>query len=374
MQGIGVIGVGRLGLCFALNAEAKGFDVIGADTDAGLISGINDRSHTSDEPGVNEALRTCTRLKCTYDVSAVLNPHRHLIFVLVATPSAADGGYDHSQVDAVASQLERFGKRADTVHLVIGCTTMPGYCNRLAERLEPLNYTISYCPEFIAQGTIMRDQLSPDQVLIGEGGTAAGDAIEAFFRTFCDNVPAFCRMDRTSAEIAKIATNCFLTTKISFANSIGDLAIKAGADPDAILHAIGADSRIGNKYLRYGFGFGGPCFPRDNRALGKFGDDIGYELLLSKATDEVNRRHLEFQFERYAHVSDETIVFDTVTYKKDSNILEDSQQLALALRLARAGRKVVVRERPSVLRILESSFPGLFILEESVTTGTRSTL
>lgn len=374
MRSIGVIGVGRLGLCFALNAEAKGFDVAGVDTDINLISRINDRSHLSDEPGVNEALRSCKDLHCSQEVHQILDPDRHLLFILVATPSTADGGYDHSQIDGVASQLEGLGKRADTVHLVIGCTTMPGYCDHLAERLEPLNYTVSYCPEFIAQGTIMRDQVNPDQVLIGEGSQEAGDAIEAFYRTFCDNVPVFCRMDRTSAEIAKIATNCFLTTKISFANSIGDLALKAGANPEAILHAIGADSRIGSKYLRYGFGFGGPCFPRDNRALGKFGDDIGYELLLSKATDEVNRRHLEFQFERYAHVSDESIVFDTVTYKKDSNILEESQQLTLALRLARAGRKVVVRERPSVLRILESSFPGLFILEESVSTETRNTL
>jgi UDPglucose 6-dehydrogenase len=363
MRGIGVIGVGRLGLCFSLNAETKGFDVIGVDTDAELISRVNDRSLESDEPGVNEALRTCTHLKCTDDVSAVLDSHRHLIFVLVATPSTSDGGYDHSQVDAVASQLERFGKRADTVHLIIGCTTMPGYCNRLAERLGPLNYTVSYCPEFIAQGTIMRDQLSPDQVLIGEGNKEAGDDIEAFFRSFCDNEPAFCRMDRISAEIAKIATNCFLTTKISFANSIGDLALKAGADPDAILNAIGADSRIGNKYLRYGFGFGGPCFPRDNRALGKFGDDIGYELLLSKATDEVNRRHLNFQFKEMMMAND-PIIFEHVSYKKGTSILEESQQLALAIMLAKAGRQVIVLEEEMVTRKLEQSYPGLFSFEK----------
>lgn len=374
MQRIGIIGTGKLGICFALNAERKGFGVLAVDINPATVSAINARTMESDEPMVQEMLSRSRSISASCDIQSILTDDVDMAFLFVATPSLPNGGYDHVQVERIASQLMLAGARKKPVNLIVGSTTMPGYCDTLAERLRPFNYTVSYCPEFIAQGTIMRDQVNPDQVLIGEGSQEAGDAIEAFYRIFCDNAPVFCRMDRTSAEIAKIATNCFLTTKISFANSIGDLAIKAGADPDAILHAIGADSRIGSKYLRYGFGFGGPCFPRDNRALGKFGDDIGYELLLSKATDEVNRRHLEFQFERYAHVSDETIVFDTVTYKKDSNILEESQQLALALRLARAGRKVIVRERPSVLRILESSFPGLFILEESVTTGTRSTL
>lgn len=362
MRSIGVIGVGRLGLCFALNAEAKGFDVVGVDTNATLIEQINARIYTSDEPGVDGALRRSTRLHCTNDLGHVLDPCRNLVFVLVATPSVADGGYDHSQVDAIAAKLERLGRRESTVHLVIGCTTMPGYCDLLAEQLAPLNYSVSYCPEFIAQGTIMRDQLSPDQVLIGEGSKESGDAIEGFFTSFCDNNPTFCRMDRISAEIAKIATNCFLTTKISFANSIGDLALKAGADPDAILNAIGSDSRIGNKYLRYGFGFGGPCFPRDNRALGKFGDDISYELLLSKATDEVNRRHLDFQFEQMMS-GDDPMVFDHVSYKKGTSILEESQQLELAVKLAQAGRHVIVREDEAVIRKLDRAYPGLFRFE-----------
>lgn len=362
MDRIGVIGIGRLGLCFALNAERKGSYVIGVDISEDTVRAVNSRTTDTDEPLVQEHLNTFTRLHATTRMAEVMEDGFRMLFLFVATPSLADGCYDHGQIDRVARKLESFGKRSSTVHLVVGCTTMPGYCDLLAARLAPLNYSVSYCPEFIAQGTIMRDQLRPDQVLIGEDSVEAGDLIEDFYRRLCDNEPAFCRMNRVSAEIAKIATNCFLTTKISFANSVGDLALRAGADPHAILNAIGADTRIGPRYLRYGFGFGGPCFPRDNRALGRFADDVGYELLISKATDEVNRRHLDFQFEEMMK-ADDPIVFDHVSYKKGTSILEESQQLALAVKLAKAGRKVIVKEDGPIISKLDSEYPGLFSFE-----------
>jgi nucleotide sugar dehydrogenase len=172
-------------------------------------------------------------------------------------------------------------------------------------------------------------------------------------------------MSRLSAEIAKIATNCFLTTKISFANSIGDLAIKVGAEPEKILNAIGADSRIGNKYLSYGFGFGGPCFPRDNKALGLFARNNDYSLLLSEATDEINKRHLAFQLQEFLnkYSEDEKIIFDGITYKKGSLLLDESQQFALAFLLAKAGRKVVLRDQEVVLTAIKKDYETLFDYE-----------
>jgi len=366
MTRIGVIGVGKLGICFALNAERKGYQVIGVDASMDTVEAINARHIASDEPLVKEYLANAGRLVASADLYSIIADDITMLFVFVATPSLPDGGYDHGQIDRIAGQLATFGKRNEVIQLVVGCTTMPGYCDQLAAKLLPLNYEVSYCPEFIAQGSIMIDQVHPDQVLIGEASENAGNMIEQFYSRFCDNTPVFCRMDRISAEMAKIATNCFLTTKISFANSIGDLAIKAGADPNKILAAIGADSRIGGKYLRYGFGFGGPCFPRDNRALGKFGDELGYELLLSKATDEVNRRHLDFQFEQYIERGDKEVVFDHVSYKKGSSIVEESQQLALAVRLAKANIRVIIRDRSNIVRFLKAEYPGLFILEEAL--------
>lgn len=365
MKKIGVIGVGKLGICFALNSERKGFHVIGVDTNPNVVSDINARDIITDEPLVKDFLATANQFEAHTSLQSIIDDEISLLFLFVATPSLADGGYDHGQIDRISKQLIEIGLRNKPIQLIVGCTTMPGYCNLLANQLLPFNYHVSYCPEFIAQGSIMRNQVMPDQVLIGEATHESGNAIKQFYTHFCDNSPVFCRMDRISAEIAKIATNCFLTTKISFANSIGDLAVKAGANPEKILAAIGSDSRIGSNYLGYGFGFGGPCFPRDNRALGKFADESGYELLLSKATDEVNRRHLDFQVQWALDKKDETIVFDYVSYKKDSTIIEESQQLALALRLARAGKTVIIRERTTIVHFLKKEYPNLFILEEA---------
>ncbi|MGB1317805.1 MAG: hypothetical protein ACPG5W_06350, partial [Flavobacteriales bacterium] len=195
-----------------------------------------------------------------------------------------------------------------------------------------------------------------------EANLEVGDRLEAIYRKMVKNQPTYCRMDPLSAEITKLATNCFLTTKISFANSIGDLATKAGANPEKILAAVGSDSRIGSKYLGYGFGFGGPCFPRDNRALGKYAESEGYPLQISKATDEVNSEHFQFQLSQYLNTYgvDEPIVFDGVAYKKGTSQLTESQQLRLAVALANKGRKVVVRDTEEVTTQLNQLYPNLF--------------
>jgi UDP-glucose 6-dehydrogenase len=164
-----------------------------------------------------------------------------------------------------------------------------------------------------------------------------------------------------SAEIAKLATNCALTMKIAFANAIGDLATAAGASPEQILAVVGGDSRIGSKFLKYGFGYGGACLTRDNRALNLFAKEIDQKLLLAIATDEMNRQHLAFQVNEYlrAYPEAEPIHFESVTYKPGTEILEESQPLALAVQLARAGRRIVIHESPAVIAVLRSKFGDL---------------
>jgi nucleotide sugar dehydrogenase len=224
---------------------------------------------------------------------------------------------------------------------------------------------VSYNPEFIAQGNIINDQLHCDHVLIGEAEKESGDLLESIYKKFCLDNPVFCRMSRLSAEICKIATNCFLTTKISFANSVGDLALKAGAEPEKILAAIGADNRIGADYLKYGFGYGGPCFPRDNRALNLYAKQLAYPLLIGEATDEVNRRHLLFQIEKYlsSYPDGEPIVFEGIAYKKGTTIIDESQQLALAVQLAAKGKKVHIKESGVVIEALKTLYGDLFQYE-----------
>lgn len=361
---IGVLGIGKLGLCFALNLERAGYQITGVDIHDDYVAAVNGKTYYSYEPEVNELLQASRNFVATSHIQDVLTADIKLLFVMVATPSLPDGSYDHSQVERIVGALTNFGKREHLTHVVIGCTVMPGYTATLQQRLAEYNYTVSYNPEFIAQGSIIKNQQYPDQVLIGEGNEEAGDLLEAVYKKMCLNTPRVCRMDALSAEIAKLATNCLLTTKISFANSIGDLAVKNGANPTKILQAIGADSRIGEKYLQYGYGFGGPCFPRDNRALNLFAQQSGYQMLIGEATDNINKQHLDFQFNELLKENNSEYVFDEVTYKPGTVILEESQKLALAVKLAQAGKNVVVIEKPVVIEELKNRFGNLFTYRE----------
>jgi len=365
METIAIIGIGRLGLCLALNLERAGYHVIGLDVNTGYVNDINSKVINSLEPFVNDYLNSSRNLKATTNAEEILDENIQLIFIVVPTPSLPDGTFDHHHVDDAVNALVKHGRQQTQKHLIINSTTIPGYCDALHERIHYLNYTVSYNPEFIAQGSIIENQQYPDQVLIGEATEEAGDLIENIYKKLCKNTPVFCRMKRVSAEITKLATNCFLTTKISFANAIGDLAIKANAEPEKILQAIGSDSRIGNKYFKYGFGYGGPCFPRDNKAFTTFASNQNYNMLISEATDRANAVHSDFLFDTWTqeYETDEYIVFDSVTYKKGTDILEASQQLKLAVALAQSGKKVKIKESAAVIKKLIDLYNNLFIYE-----------
>lgn len=361
MKKVSVIGIGKLGLAFALTLEKAGYDVLGMDVRTEYVSRLNEKTFESDEPGVSEALRDALHFRATTSLEDVVE-HSDMLFVIVATPSLANGRYDHSQVEGLVSVLESMPAQESTKHFVVCCTTMPGYCDSIAPRLESLNYTVSYNPEFIAQGTILKNQAYPDMVLIGEGTPEAGDLLQEIYEKHTLNTPRICRMSRTEAELTKLALNCFLTTKIAFANMVGDIALSYGGSPDTILSAIGSDSRIGGKYLGYGYGYGGPCFPRDNRALAICADDVGLKALISTASDESNKDHLRNQVDFYVdkHTNKEKITFNYVTYKPESILLVESQQLAFAVALAEAGYPVEIVERKSVIEQLQSQYGDLF--------------
>ena len=362
MAKIGVVGIGRLGLCFAFNLERVGLYVFGVDSNADYIQSIQSRTLISNEPHVEHFLSESEYLSVSTDVKSVIDEGIQLIFICVPTPSKPDGTFDHSYIDKVCDEILKFDRPEKEKHLVINSTVMPGYCEALHERMCTHGYSISYNPEFIAQGSIIEDQQFPDQVLIGEANEEVGNQIEAIYRCFCQNDPLFSRMTRTEAEITKLAVNCFLTTKIAFANSIGDLTIQHGGNQENVLAAIGADARIGPNFLRYGFGYGGPCLPRDNRAMGKVAKQVDLELPINEATDQANKLHLNFQREAFEqnYSKKEPIEFSELTYKPDSDIIEESQRLELAIDLAREGYSVLLKDREEVIDQIRTIHQDLF--------------
>ena len=359
---VSIIGIGKLGLCMALSLEKAGFEVMGVDLDAKYVKDLNNKVFYSDEPLVSERLFLSEKFTATLSLEECVN-FSDLVFVVVATPSLTNGRYDHSQVNKVVDEILSLGKPLKQKHLVINCTTMPQYCETLSKKLLNHNWTISYNPEFIAQGTIIENQEKPDMVLIGETSKTAGDILEFVYKKMTTNNPRVYRMSTTEAEICKLSLNCFLTTKIAYTNMIGDIVKKSGGNPQKVLDAIGEDTRVGHKLTRYGFGYGGPCFPRDNRAIGIYANDLGLRAEISKATDIENQMHLDFQVKEFLNSGKKQYRTKYVTYKPGSILLTESQQLLFCIKLANQGVDVTICERRVVIDELKDEYGGLFTYE-----------
>ena len=343
---IGVIGVGRLGICFALLLNRGGHRVMGSDIRTNYVAALNDRRITTTEPGVADMLEQCN-IEFTTDTRKIIE-HSDIIYVMVATPSLADGSYDVSAVHRVVEDVAESDFDLSGKILVIGCTTNPGDCQRIQDRLRERGVSVLYNPEFIAQGSIIRDLQNADMVLIGGEDPAVMQRYQAVYDQIqTERPPNVHVMNLTAAELVKIGTNCFLTTKISYANMLGEVLIRSGLekDVDRALAAIGADSRIGSKYLRYGFGYGGPCLPRDNRAFAHYARRIGLDFPLGTIVDQFNHDHTGFLVNHWIRQNPHGLPFymATLAYKPNTDIYEESQQMRLAETLMERGYSIVVK-------------------------------
>lgn len=365
-KNVTIIGIGRLGICFALVMEKMGYNVVGVDINPPYVKAINDKTLKSNEPSVMEYLKVSKNLKATTSIQEGID-HSDLLFILVDTPSSGnETHYDHSKLGSVLIALN--DRKVQDKHLVIGCTVIPGYIAKVGRYLirDTKNCSLSYNPEFIAQGAIIEGQLKPDMVLIGEGSKAAGERLQLCYENMCENTPKICRMSAESSEICKLGVNCFVTMKVTFSNLIGDIADRTpGADKMDITRAIGKDSRVGNKYLTPGYGYGGPCFPRDNRALGGYGEQVGVDALLFKATDAYNKYHTQIQLREKLEEKKTEFTFTGVAYKPNTKvpIVEESQRLVIATGLAKAGRKVTIRDYKDIITEVQKLHGDLFTYE-----------
>ena len=347
---IGLIGAGRLGICLALLMERAGYDIIVSDIRTAYVSGLNDRRVETNEPEVEYLLKEAKNFKATTDNKEVIE-ECDIIFTLVATPSLEDGSYDVSSVDAVVDELEK----VDGINgksFIVGCTTNPGDCKRWEEKLSGCGVDVYYNPEFIAQGSIIKDLQNADMVLVGGYGHHIS-VIEDIYNKIQVKEPSIHFMSTTAAELVKLAVNCYLTTKISYANMVGEVMISSGMEDevDNVLGAIGADSRVGSKYLKYGYGFGGPCLPRDNRAFAAFANKLGMKYNLGETTDNFNNEHSKFLKDYFIKQNKDNIpfCFDYISYKKGTDILTESQQYRLCLDLLDSGCKVYVIEQKCIV-------------------------
>src|SRR5258705_3032132 len=274
---LSVVGLGKLGAPLAALFASKGFEVLGTDLSPASVDAINQGRAPVDEPGLQALIDVSrSQLRATTDAAEAV-AETDVTFVIVPTPSDSTGRFSNG---AVVRAMEAVGdgiRRKNGYHVVsITSTVMPGSTGgeirdaleRHAGRPVGPDLGLCYTPEFIALGSVIRDMLRPDMILIGESDRKAGDVLENLYNRCCDNTPVVRRMNFVNAELAKISVNTFVTTKISYANMLADICDRLpGADVDVVTQAIGTDSRVGSKYLKGALGYGGPRFPRDNFAF-----------------------------------------------------------------------------------------------------------
>ena len=358
---IGVIGAGRLGLTFALLCEKAGYDVLVSDKREDYIQNLNQGVCSTNEPMIQKMLFEVYDFKATTDNIEIIR-ECDVIFTFVATPSTVDGNYDTSKVFEVANDFFTASQLEIPVYdkkFIIGCTTNPGDVEQIQDKLRMFNIQVAYNPEFIAQGEIVKGLEQSDIVLIGTEYPELGNMLVKIYEKIQTTPVNAHIMSSKAAEVTKIGINCFLTTKISYANMMGDILMKAGlnAEIDTVLSAIGGDTRVGKKYMKYGFGFGGPCLPRDNRALGYYAKNLGMELNLPLTVDDFNKEHAAFLKDHYISLNpnkETPFVMNYITYKRGTDILEESQQFKLCIDLLDEGYCVNVIEIDEVAKNLQS--------------------
>ena len=353
---IGVIGAGRLGICFALLCEQAGYDVLVSDVREDYVKNLRNKFISTNEPEVSKLLSTSPRLSATNSNSKVIRDC-DIIYTLVATPSKRDGSYDVSAVWDVVQDIKKV-KKVQGKAFVVGCTTNPGDCKEFQKELDKSGVDVFYNPEFIAQGTIIKDLRTADMVLIGGKRNDTYDQLCEIYNRIQETPPKISIMSTTAAELVKLAVNCFLTTKISYANMVGQVMALSGMEDEipTVLGAIGDDSRIGRKYLGFGFGFGGPCLPRDNRAFASYAKKLGLDYNLGSTTDNFNNDHATFLKDYFVYRNPENLpfYFDYVSYKKGTDILTESQQYRLCVDLLDDGYTVYINDNDAIMYYISS--------------------
>jgi UDPglucose 6-dehydrogenase len=347
-----VVGLGKLGCSMAAAIASRGHDVIGYDVVARVVDDLAAGRAPVQETGLGELIAAQReRLTATQSMQELVL-RSDITFVVVPTPSDGRGAFLLDYARAAFAELGRALQfKRDRHTIVLTSTVLPGSVRYgLMPELENAglvpgeNVGVCYSPAFIALGSVIRDFLHPDLVLIGESDAEAGETLERAYHEILPDKPQIRRMTLENAELAKIAVNTFVTTKISFANMLADLCERIpGADVDVVTDALGLDRRIGRRYLTGALGYGGPCFPRDNQALAFLARAIGTTAPVAEATDAVNRAMPQRIAEQLtaALSAGQTVAVLGLAYKPDTAVIDESQSIQIARALAGAGARVL---------------------------------
>jgi len=359
---IGVVGLGHVGLVSAAGFAELGFPVVGTDKDGAKLSKIREGKAPFYEPGLDDLLKkhTASGRLTVVETLAELAEQADVIFICVGTPSRPDGSADLSQVESVVREL---GQYISGYKLLVEKSTVPvetaRWIKRTVQRYARREATIEVAsnPEFLREGSAVKDFLEPDRIVIGVDN---GRARELLLHIYAPIDAPKLVVDIETAEIIKHASNAFLAMKISFINMVADLCERTGADVTQVAEGMGLDPRIGRAFLGAGLGYGGSCFPKDVQAFYRIGQNYGLDFSLLKAVHEINERRVDV-FMDHLHdalwvLREKTLAVWGLAFKPGTDDLREAPSLKVIRRLLDEGAYLRLHD-PHAMEAMKAHYP-----------------
>ena len=353
---ITVIGTGYVGLVAGACLADMGNQVICVDNNLDKLAKLKKGIIPIFEPGLEELVKSNVlegRLEFSADIESAVKVSE-VCFIAVGTPLGEDGSADLQYVFGVA---ESIAKAMNGYKVIVDKSTVPvGTAEKVTELIKAnTNYPFDVVsnPEFLKQGNAVDDFLSPDRVIIGSNSDKATQIMQEIYAPFFRTGNRIIVMDVKSAEMTKYAANSFLATKISFMNEIANLCEKIGANAEMVRVGISTDSRIGNKFLFPGLGYGGSCFPKDVKALIKTGTEFGCDMSIIKSVDDTNKKQRKLFVDKIINKFGEDLTGKTfavwgLAFKPKTNDMREAPAITIINDLLKRGAKILAYDPKAI--------------------------
>lgn len=352
---IAIVGTGYVGLVSGACFSEMGINVTCVDIDEKKIQKLKDGIMPIYEPGLDELVERnvkAGRLRFTTELISCLDDVE-IVFSAVGTPPDEDGSADLKYVIEVARTV---GRNINKHIVLVTKSTVPvgtakkvrtAIQDELNKRGANIEFDVASNPEFLKEGAAIKDFMAPDRVVVGVESERARKLMEKLYRPFTLNGYPILMMDVASAEMTKYAANAMLATRISFMNDIANLCERVGANVDNVRRGMGADSRIGSRFLYAGCGYGGSCFPKDVKALVYTGIENDYHMQVIEAVEAVNEKQKSIVFDKLLYafkgeLKGKTIAIWGLSFKPETDDMREAPALVVINKLIESGATVKV--------------------------------
>lgn len=330
---ISLVGLGKLGLPLLSTFAKNEQKIIGVDVDTAKIEMLKDNQLPFYETNLKEYLISGRHNIDYANDFKQITDETDVAIILVNTPSNEKGEFSNKYIyDAITNICTSLNKsNNDDFLFILSSTVMPGSHKSIINLIETntdrklnQNFGVVYIPDLVALGTVIKDFENPDVIILGESDSKYGEIAEKIYSKILKNNPPIIKMSLIDAEITKVSLNAYITMKISFANFIGNVSEKFGANHSNITKALGYDRRISPYYIKSGLSFGGTCFPRDTWAFIKMSENVGLDAVHIKSSQIINENQNKYLYDKVKNYRDKKIGIYGLSFKPNTYVTTES--------------------------------------------------